>query len=96
MLLIEVSRLSQLVDVPLVGAVAQVRNDALVQVGVADRVLLLLLQHLAVLGVVASARVLHVGRLVQDVVLKLERGVVTRHVMRAMGLLGRAVPRVLD
>ena len=96
MLLIEVSRLSQLVDVPLVGAVAQVRNDALVQVGVADRVLLLLLEHLAVLWVVASARVLHVGRLVQDVVLKLERGVVTRHVMRAMGLLGRAVPRVLD
>ena len=52
MLLIEVSRLSQLVNVPLVSTIAKVWNDALVQIGVAYRVLLLLREHLAVLGVI--------------------------------------------
>lgn len=83
-------------NVPLVSTIAKIWNDALVQISVAYCVLLLLREHLTVLGMISITRVLHVSRLVQDVVLKLQRRVVTRDVMRAMSLFCRTMARVLD
>jgi len=56
-----------------------------VEVAVTHRVLLLLVEHLAVLGVVA--RVLEVRGLVQYVLLQLQGRIMVRHVVRAVGLL---------
>ena len=56
-------------DISLVSAITQIWNNLLVQIGVAHSILLLLLEHRAILRVVPL--VLQVRRLLHDVLLKL-------------------------
>ena len=80
MMLFEIGRLRQLVDIALVGAVhhgpghLRVRYLTRVQVAGAQCVRLLVRQLHAVVLRVLVAAALHLPRLVQDMVLQLERG----------------------
>ena len=98
LLVFEVALMRQLVDIPLMIA----RDpDVLMKIGVADRIMRLHTLGSDLYLLVRPSRVrltLHVDGLLEDVLLQLQAGPVLPtpdHMVRAVRLDGRALPRVL-